>query len=367
MSSRNIVYKIQNFDFTNASPAAPKKGKKYVMIEVMNPDINSVTKLVYVLDIVSLVTGGIPILDSDNKFGGNGYYPDDASREFIRLALDEDQPRLRAYLKFLQNGEEWAESDEVQEALFPGVEKKNITFMPMVTEHEQEDKEEKSDRKSYKMIKIRFNVWPENEKRVIRTCFVPLDDDAFIMDKKTKDWIWNKDYKGPKTPQQYETITELNEDLFRGSKFRAFIEMNRFWIMEKKAGKVTKYEYGIAQHFEKIEFTRGVKTSDGNGYSFDDGERSEDENNTNQNEYEFDESEEEEVKPAKSPKKNTKPAPKSKKPVKEPSVEEESEEEEEAPKPKKKAKKAKKVPEPSEEEEEEIAPKPKKGKGKGKK
>lgn len=332
-----------------------KKGKmqQYCSIMYNNHMNNSRHALMFKFGWFTMVTKGIPYLDSVNphpESAAKGYYPNDAKRCFARLSLDENQPALAEARELFYAIDEWAESDEVQDKIRDMLKADELTYSRSVNNYGTDEKPAND------MVKIKFD-----------TLYDPNNDSPKLTTKFFKD--------GETTPYKPESISELEEVFTWNSEARVIVCPTIMWFRptvksvasKVKGGKPEKktiVEYGITYAFKRVEFTTGGKDDSANVVFGDEEEtpvtRKSEVVKPKKNKYDSDEEDDEPKKKSKTvdsdddkPKKKSKAAPPP-----------DSDEEEDEPKPKKKSKAVRPPPpdsdEEDEEEEEEVVAPPKK-------
>jgi len=198
------VYKYSEIKFSNAEVSELNKSGTQHMAYINYNDskLSTRNKILIQSGHIELTSHGIPPLDK--KDAVKKYYPDNKSREFIKIPLDPKQPTCDELRKHLEAADKWAGTEEMRRKLF-GSKWKKYVYSPSIKvpksgdddddggedeEDESKKKKKKSkdkdeskprvrigkDGKEYPImdyVKMKFNIIPvkkdDKEDRIIKT------------------------------------------------------------------------------------------------------------------------------------------------------------------------------------------------------
>lgn len=177
-----------------------KTGSNDVMLQIQTPKIN-------------LFTYGIPMLGQ--------YYPDDKSRSFIKLPLDETVEELKVFCDKLTELDTIMQSQEMKRKIF-GSDKiaEAYNYQTIVREPENDMEEEGATFKP-KYMKLK------------------IDTDYNTGDVKTR--IMVKEDSGRKKLDDVKTITDLTKYVRYKSNIRMVVTINKLYATRAKVGDKKKY------------------------------------------------------------------------------------------------------------------------------
>ena len=187
-----------------------KTGSSDVMLQIQTPKIN-------------LFTYGIPMLGQ--------YYPDDKSRSFIKLPLDETVDELKNFCDKLVELDTIMQSQEMKRKIF-GSDKiaETYNYQPIVREPENDMEEDGATFKP-KYMKLK------------------IDTDYNTGDVKTR--IMVKEETGRKKLDDIKTITDLTKYVRYKSNIRMVVTINKLYATRAKVGD--KKKYGLTFKILQIE------------------------------------------------------------------------------------------------------------------
>lgn len=223
MSSIN-AYPVDsiNFDKVNVSDLNKDYNQPLAFINYYN------TPLTIATGPIKITSHGIPRLDGqDSKIG---YFPDDNHREFIKLALDPNQPACVALRNHLEMADQYYGLEIVRKKLFgklAGKYEYQASVRKPYYDNDDDDNSLKSKvgKRPVKMdyCKIKFNVIPCKDGQRINKTIININGQAILA----------------------QTITDIAQYVKFGSTIRCKIQHVKVWANKSAAPGYNKIMYGL--------------------------------------------------------------------------------------------------------------------------
>ena len=246
--TRTFEYNDINFKQIDLSDPTEVGKQHLIYVNYKEPDSDKKFKIYVKSGKIKLTSHGIPRLDEPDV--KDGYYPNDAKREFIKIPLDKSQPDCNNLRSHLEKIDKWLGSKEMCKQLF-GADAKDYKYQPCIrTPKPPPGKKKRVDAKGneYPIIdyaKFKFQVMPDaNGNRPIVTKIKKLEGNKKVLMTNIK------------------SVTDIAQVIRYNTEIRFIFDYTKIWIS-------SKYEYGLGLRIMVIEYTPNAMASSASNPDFD--------------------------------------------------------------------------------------------------
>lgn len=268
-TTKNIIFKPKEVKISNIDVSDLKEGatQPLAYINYKDDKRNIDTKLLVQTGMIKLTGHGIPQIHEQ-------FYPTDEKREFIKIPLDPEQESCNDLRAMLEKVDQHFGSNEMKEHLFGPKKAKKYEYQPCIRTQINDDDDEEDDEKSkskkdkkskgskypkYDFVKMKFSVINEDDKRVIKTKMMKVEN-------------------GSKMKFIPQTISDIAKEIRFKTNVRLIFYFNKVWANTTPSPGSKVILYGLGFKVIAMEYQSNAdKGIDPSGIDF----RSDDEEHTN--------------------------------------------------------------------------------------
>ena len=243
---KNNIVKCNDFNSSNLNFKEPVESDKSKGQRISFPSYEGENKSPPVIRLPEIYIEMYGIPDIDNR-----YIMNDSQRSFVKLPLNQEDPKIKELSDFLKKLDDKFGSDEYKNKLFGNKAKKytyNKLFKEPTEDDDDDDNPKKSKVKKLPYMKIKIHTDYESNKVNTGIILVPQDktDDLTIV-------------------QNIHTIDDLNKYICYKCKIEGIVQVLKLWALAPTHKEPT---YGVSLRLIKAKIKMPLALNNANNKEF---------------------------------------------------------------------------------------------------